>query len=68
MIANSVGLCGSIKMFDETLQLKLITSENDSFKKRRIFMQQLPNPTIEETWDTPGINQTLHELEWTFIN
>ena len=38
LIANSVGLCGSLHMFDENLQLRLITSKNDSFK-RKIFMQ-----------------------------
>ena len=67
LVSHSIGLCGSIKMFDQNLQLRLITSENDSFK-RRINMQQLPNPIENETWDTPGINETLHETESTFID
>jgi hypothetical protein len=54
-------------MFDDKLQLRMITSENDSFK-RKIFMQQLPNPIIEQTWDTPGINDTLHEIESTHVD
>lgn len=37
LIATGVGLCGSIKMFDQNLELRTITSENDSFK-RKIFM------------------------------
>ena len=31
-------------------------------------MQQQPNPIIGETWDTPGINETLHETEWTYLD
>jgi hypothetical protein len=48
-------------MFDEGLALKKLTSQNDPFSERRVFIQELPNPHMNQTWDTPNINDTLIE-------
>lgn len=59
--SKGVSLCGGIVMFDQQLNLQLLTPQNDQFEDRRVFIQELPNPLNNQTWDTPNINDTLSD-------
>lgn len=37
----------------------LLKPENDDFADRRVICEEQPNPILNLTWDTPGINDTL---------
>lgn len=46
-------------MYDSDMTLVRLTPSNDPVEDRRVWMQELPNPMMNLTWDTPGVNDTI---------